>query len=79
MAPRQRLAHGQPWSVLTAGAKERIAGSGTQDVPHYAITTDAPTALIFTGAAVLALDQALRLQHRHRLAWRTSTRQAQPT
>lgn len=69
-------AHGQPWSVLTAGAKQRIAGSGTNAVPHYEVTADAPTVLICTGAATLALDQALRLQHRHRLAWRTSARQA---
>lgn len=67
-------AHGQPWSVLTAGAKQRIAGSGTHEVPHYEVTADAPTVLIFTGAAVLALKEALDLQRRHRLAWRTSTR-----
>ncbi len=64
-------AHGNVWALLVAGVQERLPGS-QEAVAHLSVTADAETALLFMGAAVLALSEAQKLHDRHRLRWRTS-------
>lgn len=64
-------AHGASWSLISAGARERV-GPGTEDDPvsTYSVTADGRTLLTVTKAAVASLREA-RVQHdRHRLRWR---------
>lgn len=68
-------AHGQSWTMLTAGSLERMGefASPHEDVHDYKVTADVPTMSTIADAAVLVVNASLRLRERHRLRWTTKS------
>lgn len=68
-------AHGQSWSLVTAGELVRTPGQADDaSMHHYRITADVPTVVIVVGAATLVLGKAIRQHDRARLRFTTHAR-----